>query len=150
MTTKMTMEELLDAEGIRLGPSGWVTVDQETIDAFADTTGDHQWIHIDPERAKGSPFGGTIAHGLLTLSLLPRLLHQLFEVTNPSMAVNYGFNRVRFPAPVPSGSRMRATGEITEVTDLGDAVQSVVTVTMEVDGVDRPGCVAESVVRYIR
>ena len=150
MTTRMTIDELLDAQGAQLGPTDWLTVDQATIDAFADTTGDHQWIHVDPERAKDGPFGGTIAHGLLTLSLLPRLLHQLYEVTDPQMAVNYGFNKVRFPTAVPSGGRMRAWGEITDVTELDAAVQSIVTVTMEVEDSDKPGCVAESVVRYFR
>jgi acyl dehydratase len=145
-----TLEELATAAGTRLGPSDWLVVDQARIDAFAETTGDHQWIHVDPERAQAGPFGGTIAHGLLTLSLLPVFRQQLFDVTGARLAINYGFNRVRFPAPVPAGSRLRALAEIADVSDLGEAVQCVTTFTMEVESGNKPACVADAVARYVR
>ncbi|WP_052665780.1 MaoC family dehydratase [Nitriliruptor alkaliphilus] len=150
MTRQIPLDELAALEGTDFGPTAWLSVDQATIDAFADATGDHQWIHVDPERAKDGPFGGTIAHGLLTLSLLPWFLHELFEVTGPRMAINYGFDKVRFPTAVPSGARLRATGQLARVSELESALQSVVTVAMEVEGQDKPACVAESVVRYVR
>ncbi|MCB5169736.1 MaoC family dehydratase [Streptomyces bambusae] len=141
-------EELRAAVGEPLGPSGWLEVDQKRIDLFADATGDHQWIHVDPERAATGPFGSTIAHGYLTLSLLPALVPQTMRVEGMRMGLNYGTNKVRFPAPVPVGSRLRATTVITEVADAGGGVQVTATVTVERDGGEKPVCVAESVSRY--
>ncbi|WKD35436.1 MaoC family dehydratase [Streptomyces xanthophaeus] len=144
-----TSAEELHAEiGEPLGPSEWLEVDQKRIDLFADATGDHQWIHVDPERAAGGPFGSTIAHGYLTLSLLPSLVPQIMRVEGMRMGLNYGTNKVRFPAPVPVGSRLRAVAVITEVAEAGGGVQVTATVTVEREGGDKPVCVAESVSRY--
>ncbi|MFF5446607.1 MaoC family dehydratase [Streptomyces sp. NPDC012888] len=141
-------EELRAGTGEPLGPSGWLEVDQKRIDLFADATGDHQWIHVDPERAASGPFGSTIAHGYLTLSLLPSLLPQLMRVEGMRMGVNYGVDKVRFPAPVPVGSRLRATAVITEVTEAGEGVQVAATVTVEREGGEKPVCVAQTLSRY--
>ncbi|MCX4802555.1 MULTISPECIES: MaoC family dehydratase [Streptomyces] len=141
-------EELHAGIGEPLGPSEWLEVDQKRIDLFADATGDHQWIHVDPERAAGGPFGSTIAHGYLTLSLLPSLVPQIMRVEGMRMGLNYGTNKVRFPAPVPVGSRLRAVAVITEVAEAGGGVQVTATVTVEREGGDKPVCVAESVSRY--
>ncbi|MFE1790302.1 MaoC family dehydratase [Streptomyces sp. NPDC059525] len=141
-------EELRAAIGEPLGPSGWLEVDQKRIDLFADATGDHQWIHVDPERAAAGPFGTTIAHGYLTLSLLPSLVPQIMRVEGMRMGINYGLGRVRFPATVPVGSRLRATAVITEVTEAGGGVQVAATVTVEREGGEKPVCVAESLSRY--
>ncbi|WP_328297821.1 MaoC family dehydratase [Streptomyces sp. NBC_00435] len=141
-------EELTAGIGQPLGPSGWLEVDQKRIDLFADATGDHQWIHVDPERAADGPFGSTIAHGYLTLSLLPSLVPQIMRVEGMRMGINYGVNKVRFPAPVPVGSRLRATALITEVVEAGGGVQVAATVTVELEGGAKPVCVAESVSRY--
>ncbi|AKL65485.1 MaoC family dehydratase [Streptomyces goshikiensis] len=141
-------DELSAGVGAPLGPSGWLEVDQKRIDLFADATGDHQWIHVDPERAAAGPFGSTIAHGYLTLSLLPSLVPQIMRVEGMKMGINYGVNKVRFPAPVPVGSRLRATAVITEVTEAGGGVQVAATVTVECEGAAKPVCVAESVSRY--
>ncbi|MFE3994034.1 MaoC family dehydratase [Streptomyces goshikiensis] len=141
-------DELSAGVGAPLGPSGWLEVDQKRIDLFADATGDHQWIHVDPERAAEGPFGSTIAHGYLTLSLLPSLVPQIMRVEGMKMGINYGVNKVRFPAPVPVGSRLRATAVITEVTEAGGGVQVAATVTVECEGAAKPVCVAESVSRY--
>ncbi|MFD6182172.1 MaoC family dehydratase [Streptomyces goshikiensis] len=141
-------DELSAGVGEPLGPSGWLEVDQKRIDLFADATGDHQWIHVDPERAADGPFGSTIAHGYLTLSLLPSLVPQVMRVEGMKMGINYGVNKVRFPAPVPVGSRLRATAVITEVTETGGGVQVAATVTVECEGAEKPVCVAESVSRY--
>jgi acyl dehydratase len=139
-----------DAAGTDLGASPWVLVDQDRIDRFADATGDHQWIHVDPERAaRESEFGGTIAHGYLTLSLINLLLPQVVEVTGVSMGINYGLDRVRFPAPVPSGSRVRAHVELTEVSDVAGGVQTTMTVTVECDRAERPVCVATVLSRFL-
>ncbi|MDT0305820.1 MaoC family dehydratase [Streptomyces sp. DSM 44917] len=144
-----TPDDVRSAVGEQLGYSDWLTVEQKRIDLFAEATGDHQWIHVDPERAATGPFGTTIAHGYLTLSLLPQLIPQLMIPDGITMAVNYGLNKVRFPAPVPSGSRLRATGTITEVTDVpGGGLQVVLTVTIEREGGDKPVCVAQTVTRY--
>ncbi|MFE6892939.1 MaoC family dehydratase [Streptomyces sp. NPDC057694] len=142
------VDELKGAVGEQLGYSDWVEIEQSRIDRFAEATGDHQWIHVDPERAKGGPFGTTIAHGYLTLSLLPLFGPQLIAVEGVKMGVNYGTNKVRFPAPVPVGSRLRATGKITSVEDVTGGVQVSVAFTVERDGGDKPVCVAESVSRY--
>ncbi|KWW97266.1 dehydratase [Carbonactinospora thermoautotrophica] len=140
--------ELPAAVGAHLGYSGWLLVDQERIDAFADVTGDHQWIHVDVERAKAGPFGDTVAHGFLTLSLLPAFLSQIISVDGVRMAVNYGLNKVRFPAPVPSGSRVRGGAELVEVQEVPGGYQVVTRVTVEREGGDKPCCVAELVSRY--
>jgi acyl dehydratase len=138
------------AAGTDLGASPWVLVDQDRIDRFADATGDHQWIHVDPERAaRESDFGGTIAHGYLTLSLVNLLLPQVVEVTGVSMGINYGLDRVRFPAPVPSGSRVRAHVELTEVSEVSGGVQTTMTVTVECDRAERPVCVATVLSRFL-
>ncbi|WP_445525047.1 MaoC family dehydratase [Streptomyces cyslabdanicus] len=142
--------ELRAAVGERLGHTDWLEIDQKRIDLFADATGDHQWIHVDPEKAAAGPFGTTIAHGYLTLSLLPVFGPQLIEVEGVRMGVNYGTNKVRFPAPVPVGSRLRCTAVITGVDDVPDGVQVTVAFTVEREGGDKPVCVAESVVRYYR
>jgi len=141
-------EELRAAVGEELGVSGWLEIDQKRIDLFADATGDHQWIHVDPERAKDGPFGTTIAHGYLTLSLLPTLVPQVLRVDGVRMGLNYGVNKVRFPSPVPVGSRLRGRVQLTEVTEAGGGVQVVAKVTVEREGGDKPVCVAESVSRY--
>ena len=140
-------DELKAAVGEQLGHSDWLEIDQKRIDLFADATGDHQWIHVNPEKAAEGPFGTTIAHGYLTLSLLPALVPQVMSV-EAKMGVNYGSNKVRFPAPVPVGSRLRATAVIKEVTEAGGGVQITAAVTVEREGGDKPVCVAESVSRY--
>ncbi|MFE2184425.1 MaoC family dehydratase [Streptomyces sp. NPDC059455] len=141
-------DELRSAVGEELGPSDWLEIDQKRIDLFADATGDHQWIHVDPEQAAAGPFGTTIAHGYLTLSLLPSFTPQLLRVEGVRMGINYGVNKVRFPSPVPVGSRLRATGRIVEVTEVKDGLQMTLTVTLEREGGNKPVCVAESIVRY--
>ncbi|MEU8622391.1 MaoC family dehydratase [Streptomyces sp. NPDC048623] len=141
-------EELRAAVGEQLGHSDWLEIEQKRIDQFADATGDHQWIHVDPERAASGPFGRTIAHGYLTLSLLPLLVPQIMRVEGMKMGLNYGTEKVRFPAPVPVGSRLRATAVLTEVTEAGGGVQVTAKVTVEREGGDKPVCVAESVSRY--
>jgi acyl dehydratase len=141
------VDELRAAVGSRLGVSDWVTVDQGQIDTFAEATGDHQWIHVDTERAKGGPFGTTIAHGFLTLSLLPLLVGQTYRVEGTKMGVNYGFNRVRFTSPVPVGSKVRGNIELVEVTDVDGGVQMTTKVTVEIDGSERPALVAEWLTR---
>ncbi|MFB7500814.1 MaoC family dehydratase [Streptomyces sp. NPDC056161] len=141
-------DELKAAVGEQLGHTDWLEVDQKRIDLFAEATGDHQWIHVDPEKAAAGPFGGTIAHGYLTLSLLPLFGPQLLRVDGATMGVNYGTNKVRFPAPVPVGSRLRATARITSAEDVAGGVQLTVVFTVEREGGDKPVCVAESVSRY--
>ncbi|WP_215450798.1 MULTISPECIES: MaoC family dehydratase [unclassified Streptomyces] len=141
-------EELKAAVGESLGYSDWLEVDQKRIDLFAEATGDHQWIHVDPEKAAAGPFGTTIAHGYLTLSLLPLLVPQVLKVDNVKMGVNYGTNKVRFPAPVPVGSRLRATATLQDVTEVGGGVQVTAAVVVEREGGEKPVCVAESVSRY--
>ncbi|BCL31713.1 MaoC family dehydratase [Streptomyces aurantiacus] len=141
-------DELKAAVGEQLGHSDWLEVDQKRIDLFAEATGDRQWIHVDPARAAAGPFGTTIAHGYLTLSLLPLFGPQLIAVEGVKMGVNYGTNKVRFPAPVPVGSRLRATAKITGVDEVAGGVQVSVGFTVEREGGDKPVCVAESVSRY--
>ncbi|MBD0744308.1 MaoC family dehydratase [Streptomyces sp. CBMA152] len=140
--------ELRAGVGEPLGHSDWLEIEQKRIDLFADATGDHQWIHVDPERAASGPFGTTIAHGYLTLSLLPTFVPQILRVEGIRMGINYGTNKVRFPAPVPVGSRLRATAVLTEVEEVGGGVQVTAKVTVEREGADKPVCVAESVSRY--
>lgn len=143
------LHELENAAGCDLGTTDWLVMDQDRVNLFADATGDHQWIHVDPERAAAGPFGGTIAHGLLTLSLLPLFLNQLYRVENISMAVNYGMNKVRFPSPVRVGARLSASARIESAQSLDGAVQAVFVTTMNIEGSAKPACVIESVVRYI-
>ena len=134
--------------GDTFGPSGWVDVPQERVDAFADATGDHQWIHVDAERAAAGPFGGTIAHGYLTLSLIPAMSYEVVPRQGGSMGINYGLNRVRFPAPVPVGSRVRGTFEVVSVEDHDWGAQVTMAATLEREGGDKPVCVAEIVFRH--
>ncbi|WP_405936051.1 MaoC family dehydratase [Streptomyces sp. NBC_00726] len=141
-------QELRDGVGEQLGYSDWLEVDQKRIDLFADATGDHQWIHVDPEKAAAGPFGKTIAHGYLTLSLLPALVPQVMAVEGARMGINYGTNKVRFPSPVPVGSRVRATAVLKSVEEAGGGVQITAVVTVEREDGDKPACVAESVSRY--
>ncbi|SFU13914.1 MaoC family dehydratase [Pseudomonas marincola] len=137
------------AVGQSLGSTDWLVIEQERVNQFAEATGDHQWIHVDPQRAKTGPFGGTIAHGYLTLALVNYFLPQLMQVENLQMGVNYGCDRVRFPSPVKVGARVRGTGEITGVEAMANgAVQVVVRVSIEVEGSERPGCVVDTISRY--
>ncbi|MEU7812838.1 MaoC family dehydratase [Pseudonocardia sp. NPDC049154] len=142
-----SVDELAEAKGESFGPTEWVQIDQERVDRFAEATGDRQWIHVDPERAASGPFGGTIAHGFLTLSLLPTLQAQLYTVENVKVGINYGLNKVRFPAPVPVGKRVRLSSTLTDVRKTEGFVESIVTSTLEVEGSDKPACVIESVGR---
>ena len=145
MTTFQTIAELKDLVGQEVGVSDWITVTQERIQRFADATHDHQWIHLDAERAKAGPFGTTIAHGFLTLSLLPEMATSAFGVRETRMGVNYGLNRVRFPAPVPSGSRLRGRFKLIGYEALEGGAQLTVQVTMEQrEGSEKPVCIAES------
>ena len=139
---------LLEAQGRQLGCSDWLEIDQHRIDLFAEATGDHQWIHVDPERASSGPFGTTIAHGYLTLSLANLFLPQIMRVDNTSMGVNYGCEKVRFPAPVPVGSRVRGCGEVISVQEVKGGVQVVVRMTIEVENSDRPACVIDTISRF--
>lgn len=144
-----TPHALLGAEGTQLGPTDWVTIDQDRIDGFAAVTGDDQWIHTDPERARDGPFGVTIAHGYLTLSLVNLFLPQMLEVRRFSAGINVGADRMRFLAPVPVGSRLRGAGEIVKVEEAkGGAIQSTVRVAIEIEGADRPACVIDTISRY--
>ena len=147
MLTINGIDDLKAKVGEELGVSGWYAVTQARVDAFADASGDHQWIHVDPERAKATPFGGTIAHGLLTLSLGPQLSAEVFTIENVAFALNYGFGRVRFPAPVPVGARLRMRATLAAVDDVQGGVQITVAQTFEVEGAAKPVCVAESLVR---
>jgi acyl dehydratase len=142
-------DELKTAVGEQLGFSDWHTVSQEQIDTFADATGDHQWIHVDPERAAAGPFGKTIAHGFLSLSLTPLLAHQVYTVRGVAMAINYGANRVRFPEPLLSGSRVRAAVRLDSADDVAGGVQVVTTVEIAAEGRTKPCCVAELVSRFL-
>ncbi|MBO9523777.1 MAG: MaoC family dehydratase [Nocardioidaceae bacterium] len=141
-----TFEEIEAAAGEVIGTSEWVKIDQKRVNEFADATGDHQWIHVDLERAAAGPFGGTIAHGYLTLALIPWLGSMVFHLETPGAKLNYGLNKVRFPAPVPVGSRLRDTVTIKEVVDLPAGKQLTVGHVIEIEGADKPACVAETVV----
>jgi acyl dehydratase len=143
------VDGLRAAVGAALGPTGWLRIDQPRIDAFADVTGDHQWIHVDPDRARDSPFGSTIAHGYLTLSLCNYFLPQLLTVRGVRMGVNYGADKVRFPAPVPVGSRIRGRGEVLACADVPGGVQATILVTAEIEGADKPACVVETLNRWL-
>lgn len=150
MTTFKNVDAVIHAEGEQLGYSDWIEVTQERINLFADATGDDQWIHVDPERASEGPFGSTIAHGYLTMALSNAVLPSLITVEHISMGINYGVNKVRFPAPVPVGSYVRAGAEILSVEEIKGGVQCVIKITMERKGGDRPVCIIESVTRYMR
>jgi len=139
---------LLSAVGQHLGFSDWLEIDQQRINQFADATGDHQWIHVDESRAAQGPFGKTIAHGYLTLSLANLFLPQIMQVNNVSMGVNYGCEKVRFPAAVPVGSRVRGGGEIISAEQVKGGVQVVVRMTIEIEGGDRPACVIDTISRF--
>ncbi|HUW01900.1 MAG TPA: MaoC family dehydratase [Acidimicrobiales bacterium] len=150
LTIFRDLDELRAGVGTRLGPSDWVEITQDRIDTFAEATGDDQWIHVDPVRAAAeSPYGGTIAHGYLTLSLTNMLLPTIVDVRGVSMGVNYGAGKVRFPAPVPVGSNVRVVGELTAADEVKGGVQTTMTLTVEIDGADKPGCVVESLSRWI-
>jgi acyl dehydratase len=146
MRTFTTFDELTAAAGEELGTSDWLEVTQERVDAFADATGDHQWIHVDVERARSGPFGGTIAHGYLTLSLVPWLGSQVFSLETPGARLNCGVNKVRFPHPVRVGAKVRARVTLDEVTDIPAGKQMLVRYVIEIDGAEKPACVAETVV----
>ncbi len=140
-----SLDEFKAAVGSELGTSDWVTVTQEQINTFADATGDHQWIHVDPEAAAKGPFGTTIAHGYLTLSLLPVFAQSIYEVQNLAMGVNYGANKVRFPNPVPVDSRLRATATLKEIADIAIGTQATISFVVEREGAEKPAVVAEVV-----
>lgn len=139
------VEALRAAVGERLGASEWLAVDQKRIDMFAEATGDDQWIHVNPERAADGPFGSTIAHGYLTLSLLPLLCRDIWKVEGVRMGINYGLNKVRFPSPVRVGSRVRAVTELVSVQDVAQGAQAVYRHTVEIEGQERPALVAETI-----
>lgn len=141
-------EDLIGTEGTQLGPTGWLAIDQARVDGFAEVTEDRQWIHVDVERAKAGPFGGTIAHGYLTMSLVNFFLPQLIEVRGFTHAVNVGADRLRFLNPVRVGAKIRGRGEIVGVEEIKGAVQSVVRVTVEIEGEDKPACVVDTISRY--
>lgn len=149
MRTFASADELTAAAGTDLGHGEWRTVTQERIDQFADATDDHQWIHVDIDRAAAGPFRTTIAHGFLTLSLLPALVHEMYSVTGTRMGINYGLERVRFPAPLPSGSAVRAHAVLKTATRDGDNVRLVTQVTVEARGAEKPVCVAEWVTLFV-
>jgi acyl dehydratase len=143
------LDELKALAGTDLGRSGWLEITQQRIDTFADATGDHQWIHVDREKAAAGPFGTTIAHGYLTLSLVIPLYSEIAEVRGVSMGINYGLNKVRFPAPVPVGAKVRLAAQLGAVEDAGvNAVQAVVDFTIELEGSEKPACAAQALYRY--
>ncbi|MCB9628109.1 MAG: MaoC family dehydratase [Sandaracinaceae bacterium] len=147
-TVFATQEALRAAAGTDLGVTDWLPITQERINQFADATGDHQWIHVDPERAKSGPFGTTIAHGYLTLALSNLFLPQLVEVQGMKLGVNYGCDKIRFPAPVKVNARVRGRGEIKDVSEVKGGLQATILITIEIEGEDRPACVIESLSRY--
>jgi acyl dehydratase len=151
VTTTIPIDDVTSFVGKHLGYSDWLDITQEQVNTFADATGDHQWIHVDPERAaKESPFGGPIAHGYLTLSLAPVLLGKVVRVDGVRMGVNYGTNKVRFPAPVPVGCRLRLGATLAGVEDIAGGVQLTYDLAFEVEGQERPACVAQVVYRVYR
>ena len=143
------IEELKALVGEELGTSDWLEITQDRVNTFADATGDHQWIHVDPERAKDGPFGGTIAHGYLTMSLGPVLLPQVVTVTGFSMALNYGLDKLRFPSPVPVGSKLCLSAKLLAVDDVKGGVQTTYELTFQVEGSDKPACVAQALYRWL-
>jgi len=144
-----TLDEVASAANTEIGTSDWVTVDQRRVNQFADATGDHQWIHVDVDRAKDGPFGGTIAHGYLTLSLVPWLGSQVFKLATPGAKLNYGVNKVRFPNPVKVGSRIRLHVSLGDVIDIPTGKQMTVQHKIEIEGEEKPACVAETVVLLV-
>ncbi|MGK4584309.1 MaoC family dehydratase [Kitasatospora sp. HPMI-4] len=148
MTTFASLADLSAAVGTELGTSEWHIIDQDRVNLFAEATGDHQWIHIDPDRAKDSPFGGTIAHGYLTLSLIPVLAKECYSVDGVRMALNYGSEKVRFPAPLPVGTAVRATAELLSAAEVPGGVQAVVRFTISSETGPKPHCVAETITRF--
>ena len=148
MTTQLsTHRDLLTLTGTELGTSGWVEITQSQVNQFAEATGDHQWIHVDPQRAKTGPFGGTIAHGYLTLALAPRFIDEVLHIDAYDAVLNYGLNKVRFPAPVPVGSKIRLTATLVDVEDVKGGLQLTVAGVIEREGSDKPVCVLESLSR---
>jgi acyl dehydratase len=143
------LDELAIVKGEHLGHGEWHTVTQEQVNQFADATGDHQWIHVDPDKAANGPFGATIAHGYLTLSLIPFLGKEILRVEGISMGINYGLGKVRFPSVVPVGARIRAGVELVDLTDRPQGKQATFSWTVEVEGTDKPACVAETIVVYV-
>jgi len=143
------LDEFAAAKGETLGQGDWHTVTQEQINQFAEATGDHQWIHVDTEKAKQGPFGTTIAHGYLTLSLIPFLGKAIYRVDGLAMGINYGLGKVRFPSVVPSGARVRAGAELVDITDRQQGKQATLRWTVEIEGNDKPACVAETIVVYV-
>jgi acyl dehydratase len=150
MSTTVTIDELPGLVGRHMGWSEWHEIDQRRIDLFAEATGDHQWIHVDPERAKDGPFGATIAHGYLTLSLLPALIQETWRVEGMRFGVNYGCNKVRFPSPVKVGAKVRLGNTVAAVEEVDGGLQVIVDATIEVEGAAKPSCVAQVVYRYYR
>ncbi|TSD99668.1 MaoC family dehydratase [Skermania sp. ID1734] len=149
MATRVTQPtDLLDLAGKTVGTTDWYEITQDQVNRFADATGDHQWIHTDPERAAKGPFGGTIAHGYLTLSLAPQILADVLTVDNLTAALNYGLNKVRFPAPVPVGSKLRASVSVKEAQQKPAGIEVVFGLVYEVEGSERPACIADAVVLY--
>jgi acyl dehydratase len=149
MTTFASTQELLGAAGRDLGTTDWITIGQDRINQFADATEDHQWIHVDLEKARAGPFGGTIAHGYLTVSLCAYFLGQLATVSGISMGINYGIDKARFIAPVPAGAKVRGRGEVVAVTEVAGGVQAVVRITVELEGSEKPAAVVDTVSRYL-
>ena len=149
MTTVFSSaEEILKAPGTDLGATDWIELTQERINKCADATDDHQWIHVDPVRAKDGPFGACVAHGYLTLSLANLFLPQLVEIKNMRMGVNYGCEKIRFPAPVKAGKRIRGKGEVIAAEKAGEGVQATIRITIEIEGEAKPGCVVDTISRY--
>jgi len=140
--------DLLGKEGLKIGPSDWMEISQERINTFAEATGDHQWIHVDEARAKDGPFGTTIAHGYLTLSLAAKLMPEILEVKGISMGINYGTDKVRFLNPVKSGAKVRGVGEFMEIKEVTGGYQSTLRVTIEIEGEEKPACVVDTISRY--
>lgn len=150
MTTAFTLEDLPDAIGRRLGPSSWHPITQDDIDVYADLTGDDNPIHVDAEAAAASPYGGRIAHGMLTLSMVVRPLREIYRVTGAGMGIVYGYNRIRFPQAVRAGARIRVSGEVADVTEVAGGYQVTLSLTFEVEGATKPAVVAELVLRHYR
>ncbi len=147
MLTLNGIDDVKARVGQELGVSDWLEVTQDAIDRFAEVTGDHQWIHVDPERARQTPFGGTIAHGYFTLTLVPRFVYAMYTIEGVAFALNYGANRVRFPAPLKVGSRVRMRAHLTAVEDVPGGIQMTTTCTFEAEGTEKPVCVAETLTR---
>jgi len=140
--------DLMGQEGLKIGPSEWMEMTQERINTFADATGDHQWIHVDEEMAKKGPFGTTIAHGYLTLSLAAKFMPEIIKINGMKMGVNYGTEKVRFLNPVKSGARVRGSGEFLEIKEVAGGYQSTLRVTIEIEGEEKPACVVDTISRY--